>query len=90
MVSNMKKTSWAAKAGIGLIWLYQATLGVWLGGRCRFYPSCSSYAIEALHEHGLLRGSWLAIRRIGRCHPLREGGVDLVPQKNREGVRALS
>lgn len=64
---------------MGLIWLYQATLGPWLGGRCRFYPSCSHYAVEALREHGLLRGSWLALCRIGRCHPFHEGGVDLVP-----------
>ncbi|HMO50807.1 MAG TPA: membrane protein insertion efficiency factor YidD [Kiritimatiellia bacterium] len=66
---------------IGLIRGYQLTLGYWLGGRCRFYPSCSQYAIEAVREHGCLRGSWLAVSRIGRCHPWHPGGVDLVPPK---------
>lgn len=48
---------------------------------CRFYPSCSSYALEALEEHGARRGGWLALRRIGRCHPWGGHGIDLVPPR---------
>lgn len=58
---------------------YQLTLSPILGGACRYYPSCSAYAIEALERHGALRGGWLALRRIGRCHPFRPGGFDPVP-----------
>lgn len=47
--------------------------------QCRFYPSCSQYAIEALSKHGLLRGSWLTVSRLGRCHPWNPGGIDHVP-----------
>lgn len=86
----MKQPTIAARAGIGLVWLYQATLSVWLGGRCRFYPSCSQYAIEAMREHGLMRGVWLAARRLGRCHPWSAGGVDLVPAKTSGGVEFTS
>ena len=60
--------------------LYQRLLSPLLGPRCRFYPSCSAYAVEALERHGALRGSWLAARRVCRCHPLNEGGFDPVPE----------
>lgn len=64
---------------IRLIRLYQLTLSVVIGPRCRFYPSCSSYAMEAIEKHGILKGTWLSMRRIGRCHPLNPGGLDPVP-----------
>ena len=62
-----------------LIRLYQWTLSPLLGPRCRFHPSCSQYALEALERFGLVRGGWLALRRIGRCHPFHPGGYDPVP-----------
>lgn len=64
-----------------LIRLYQRLVSPLLGPRCRFYPSCSHYAIEAIGRHGAVRGSWLAARRITRCHPLNDGGFDPVPDK---------
>ncbi|TQV71067.1 membrane protein insertion efficiency factor YidD [Aliikangiella marina] len=64
---------------IGFIKLYQKTLSKFIGGSCRFYPTCSSYAIEAIQTHGSMKGSWLMIKRIGRCHPLNPGGIDPVP-----------
>jgi putative membrane protein insertion efficiency factor len=64
---------------IGLVKLYRVAISPWLGGNCRYQPSCSEYAIEALREHGLFRGSWLAARRIGRCHPWGGSGYDPVP-----------
>jgi putative membrane protein insertion efficiency factor len=57
-------------------------LSRWLPPRCRFHPSCSEYAIQALELHGAAKGSWLAVRRIGRCHPWHDGGLDPVPQPN--------
>jgi len=63
-----------------LIKSYQKVVSPLLGSRCRYYPSCSSYAIEALEKHGFFKGFWLAIKRISRCHPLAEGGLDPVPE----------
>lgn len=62
-----------------LVRAYQLLVSPLLGPRCRFYPSCSAYAVEALKVHGALRGTWLAVRRVGRCHPWNPGGVDTVP-----------
>jgi uncharacterized protein len=63
----------------GLIRGYQLTLSPWLGECCRFHPSCSHYALEAVTTHGALKGSWLAARRVCRCHPFNAGGFDPVP-----------
>jgi putative membrane protein insertion efficiency factor len=58
---------------------YQLAISPLLGPSCRFYPSCSHYAMEAIETHGALRGTWLTIKRISRCHPFHEGGFDPVP-----------
>ena len=65
---------------------YQATLGTVLGGQCRFIPTCSVFAIDALNAHGAVKGSWLALRRILRCHPFGGGGYDPVKEEG-FGVR---
>jgi putative membrane protein insertion efficiency factor len=65
----------------GLIRGYQVFVSPWLGPRCRFHPSCSNYALQALDQHGVVRGSMLALARIGRCHPWHPGGLDPVPKK---------
>lgn len=64
---------------IVLVRAYQIVLSPYLGPRCRFYPTCSHYTITALQRYGALKGGWLALRRIGRCHPWHPGGVDPVP-----------
>jgi putative membrane protein insertion efficiency factor len=69
------------KIPIGLIKLYQSALSPMLGPTCRFHPSCSYYAIDAITEHGFIKGSWLSLRRILKCHPLNDGGYDPVPKK---------
>jgi putative membrane protein insertion efficiency factor len=58
---------------------YQVSLGQLLPASCRYFPSCSAYAIEAIEKHGAARGAWLAAKRIARCHPFRPGGYDPVP-----------
>jgi putative membrane protein insertion efficiency factor len=65
---------------LGLIRLYQLTLSPWLGRQCRFEPTCSNYAAEAVTRHGARRGVWLAMKRIGRCHPWGQSGYDPVPE----------
>ena len=66
---------------IGLIKAYQYLISPFLGPSCRFHPTCSHYAIEAISEHGVLKGGYLSMRRIIKCHPLNEGGHDPVPEK---------
>ncbi|ARS53965.1 membrane protein insertion efficiency factor YidD [Kushneria konosiri] len=67
------------KGLIGLVLVYQYGISPLIGPRCRFWPTCSNYAIEAIELHGPLRGSWLALKRLLRCHPFCAGGVDPVP-----------
>lgn len=88
------RPSVAARLLMALISAYRRFISPLLGARCRFYPSCSAYGLEAVRVHGALRGSWLAVRRIGRCQPFNPGGVDPVPPARRgpelpapEGVR---
>jgi putative membrane protein insertion efficiency factor len=66
---------------IGFIKVYRMVLSPFVGQHCRFTPTCSEYAMQAINEHGSLRGSWLAVRRLSRCHPFHTGGWDPVPQK---------
>jgi len=65
----------------GLVRLYRLALSPLLPPSCRFQPSCSAYAVEALTRHGAARGSWLTARRLARCHPFCEGGIDPVPER---------
>jgi putative membrane protein insertion efficiency factor len=66
---------------IALIRFYQLTISPVLGNHCRFQPSCSHYAVEAIHSHGAARGGWMALRRLSKCHPFHPGGYDPVPDK---------
>lgn len=69
---------------LALVWIYRIAISPWLGANCRYEPTCSEYALQALREHGAFRGAWLAARRIGRCHPWGGHGYDPVPGKNSE------
>lgn len=64
---------------IALLRFYRYAISPLLGRNCRFHPTCSEYAIEAVQRHGALRGGWLALKRVGRCHPFHPGGYDPVP-----------
>lgn len=67
---------------------YRYLISPWLGNHCRFYPSCSHYALDAIEHHGALKGSWLAVARLLRCHPWHPGGYDPVPpSKQKSGTK---
>ncbi len=72
-----------ARILIALVRFYQLAISPWMPPACRYTPSCSAYAIDALREHGALRGFWLAVRRVGRCHPWGGYGYDPVPDGKR-------
>lgn len=71
---------WPRRALIGLVRVYQLLLSPWLGGQCRFEPTCSAYALVALERHGAARGAALTTWRLLRCHPFCRGGHDPVPE----------
>ncbi|WP_305041455.1 membrane protein insertion efficiency factor YidD [Geoalkalibacter sp.] len=64
---------------LGLIRVYQLVLSPLMGPSCRFYPSCSQYSYDAIHRYGILRGLWLGLRRLAKCHPFHPGGIDPLP-----------
>lgn len=68
---------------LSLIDAYKLFISPFIGKNCRFDPTCSTYALTVIREHGPVRGGWLVLRRIGRCHPWSEGGVDLPPKPHR-------
>lgn len=76
-----------ASTAVALVRTYQWTVRPLIGANCRFWPSCSEYAIEAFRLHGALRGGGLAARRILRCHPWNPGGVDPVPRPGGDNSR---
>lgn len=88
-MKGARSAVWAAGAPVrlallGMIKLYRATLSGWLGGQCRFYPTCSRYAEEAIRAHGAVKGTLMAAWRIARCGPFTGGGVDHVPPRDGE------
>lgn len=70
------------RALLALIRGYRLVLSPWFGNQCRFHPTCSVYAEQAIREYGVVRGLWLGLRRIGRCHPWHSGGIDPVPPRH--------
>lgn len=73
---------------VALLRVYQSVISPLTGPTCRYYPSCSSYALLAVQRHGALRGTWLAVRRLARCHPWTPGGVDDVPPARTQTLAA--
>jgi len=71
----------SVRVGLVIVRAYQLLLSPFAGGACRFEPSCSAYAMEAIQVHGLLRGLWLSVRRVARCHPFARPGIDPVPPR---------
>lgn len=85
-MTSLRRALWVAGTPIRLVLLaviviYRVAFSGWLGGQCRFSPTCSRYAEEAIRTHGAVRGSWLAAVRILRCNPFGRGGLDPVPQR---------
>ena len=77
------RASWTSRIVVALVHTYQLLLSPFLGGACRFEPSCSNYAVTAIEQHGVLAGGRLAVRRILKCHPFGPHGLDPVPGDSR-------
>jgi uncharacterized protein len=85
LAREQARPSVGARLLLAVIGGYRRFISPLSGPHCRFAPSCSAYALEAVRRHGALRGSWLAVRRVGRCHPFHPGGYDPVPPAARAG-----
>jgi hypothetical protein len=81
-----KRTGPGARFGRVFIRTYQKAVSPAMGKNCRYSPTCSQYAYEAIGRFGLIRGTWMAMKRIGRCHPLAEGGYDPVPSTAKKDI----
>ena len=84
MICGKKLTSLFSNIFIVIIRVYQYTISPLLGERCRFYASCSQYALDSIRSLGVVRGIYLTVKRILRCHPWHEGGYDPVPKRDKE------
>jgi putative membrane protein insertion efficiency factor len=90
-VMRLRRLLWLAGGPLRLlllggIWLYRVSLSGWLGGQCRFVPTCSRYAEDAIRTHGAVRGSFMAAARVARCNPFGRGGLDPVPEPSSRGA----
>lgn len=81
MTAERSERRWTAVPFVATIRIYQKLVSPLLGRNCRFSPTCSSYAVQAVEVHGVVKGGWLAIKRLGRCQPMFEGGYDPVPNR---------
>lgn len=79
-----KNNSASQKIAIALVKVYQKAISPFIGNNCRFQPTCSAYAIESINVHGVIKGCWLAAKRILKCHPMNAGGYDPVPSAKKE------
>lgn len=80
LAAQTRAASWFKAALVAALRIYRICISPLLGQHCRFYPTCSRYALTAVRRHGAWRGALLALRRLSRCHPLHPGGVDFVPE----------
>ena len=89
MISKIfnKAETYTVKFLLSFIKIYRLFLSPLLGNNCRYHPTCSSYAIEALETHGLIKGLYLAIKRVSKCHPFGGSGIDLVPEVDKKNVQ---
>lgn len=83
----MARNQLAKKVALAPIKFYRAVISPHTPASCRFYPTCSAYGLEAIEKHGAMKGSWLTIKRICKCHPFHQGGIDYVPEPKPKSLK---